>query len=214
MSLSEKDRALIQDTLGFVPLFGSDKTYLSLRYRDLAAILQAAREEAYKEGWNDREGDLIAGVTRIIPEEPSQEGAGEPVAGDEEALDTLWRAAHKLYPTSPPTDPQARIAALEWNGRVHDLKTWPAPFAAIRADLKPWEFRFNDRDYQVGDKLRLREWSPADESYTGEIEERLVPWILNGGQFGVPKGFAIMSLARADLTPTDQAATKGDDHGA
>lgn len=111
----------------------------------------------------------------------------------------------------PPTDP--RIKALEGNGRVHDLKTWPEPFAAIRADLKPWEFRLNDRDYQVGDKLRLREWSPTDEAYTGEVEERLVPWVLRGGQFGVPKDFAIMSLARAVLTQgADQAAIKGDDH--
>lgn len=100
--------------------------------------------------------------------------------------------------------------AVAWNGRVHDLKTWPEPFAAIRADLKPWEFRLNDRDYQVGDKLRLREWSPTDEAYTGEVEERLVPWVLRGGQFGVPKDFAIMSLARAALTPSVQAE-KGDE---
>jgi hypothetical protein len=111
---------------------------------------------------------------------------------------------------SPP-DPQARIAALEWNGRVHDLKTWPEPFAAIRADLKPWDFRLNDRDYRVGDKLRLRDWSPADDDYTGEVEERLVRWILHGGQFGVPNGFAIMSLTRPPRP--SRPAAQGKDHG-
>lgn len=79
-------------------------------------------------------------------------------------------------------------------GRVIDLKTWPGPFAAVRAGLKPWELRLDDRGYQVGDLLRLREWSPDSEAYTGEVEERLVIWKLDGGSFGLPTGFCIMSL--------------------
>lgn len=151
----------------------------------------------------------------FIPKSPclaartAQEGAGEPVAWIDPTelarfqrnrphFKAVVRSGHEGIYTQP-LYASPRIAALEWNGRVHDLKTWPEPFAAIRADLKPWDFRLNDRDYQVGDKLRLREWSPTDQVYTGEIEERLVPWILHGGHFGVPKDFAIMSLARATL---------------
>lgn len=96
-----------------------------------------------------------------------------------------------------PTSPAERREPL-----VHDLKTWPKPFAAVRAGLKPWELRLNDRDHQVGDTLRLREWSPAIPDdypnpgfYTGQVEERLVTWMLDGGRFGLPKGYVIMSLA-------------------
>ena len=90
-------------------------------------------------------------------------------------------------------------------GRVIELKTWPEPFAAVRARLKPWELRFNDRDYQVGDLLRLREWCPPAinahdlsgeaDGYTGEVEDRRVTWMLEGGNFGLPKGYVIMSLS-------------------
>ena len=65
--------------LEFSPSTWTDLT-ASWATNAIAALLQAAREEAYKEGWNDREDDLIAGVNRIAPEEASQ-GAGEPVAG-------------------------------------------------------------------------------------------------------------------------------------
>lgn len=78
----------------------------------------------------------------------------------------------------------------------HELKTWPGPFAAVRANLKPWEMRKNDRDYRVGDLLRLHEWCPEANDYTGEIEERRVTWMLEGGQFGLPADYVIMSLTR------------------
>lgn len=101
-------------------------------------------------------------------------------------------------------------------GRVIDLKTWPEPFAAIRAGLKPWELRFDDRDYQVGDTLRLREWNYNFDGgvYTGEVEERVVIWKLDGGRFGLPKGYAILSLARAEgVAALQQAADHVPDVG-
>lgn len=82
--------------------------------------------------------------------------------------------------------------------REHDLKTWPGPFQAVRDGLKPWELRKNDRDYRVGDLLRLREWCPDIEDYSGAVEERLVKWMLEGPAFGLPDGYVIMSLAKAD----------------
>lgn len=78
--------------------------------------------------------------------------------------------------------------------REHDLKTWPSAFVAVRDGLKPWELRKNDRGYQVGDLLRLREWCPDLEDYSGAVELRLVTWILEGPAFGLPEGYVIMSL--------------------
>ncbi len=45
-----------------------------------------------------------------------------------------------------------------------DLKIAPEYFEAQLQGKKKFEIRRNDRDFQVGDKLRLNEW---DDGYTG-----------------------------------------------
>lgn len=80
-------------------------------------------------------------------------------------------------------------------GKVHVLKTHPKPFAAVRARLKGWEYRYDDRGYEVGDTLWLNEWDPDTGAETGEVEVRWVTYCLRGGQFGIPAGYVIMSVS-------------------
>ncbi len=80
----------------------------------------------------------------------------------------------------------------------HDLKTWPEYFAKLRDWTKAFEIRKNDRDYRVGDVLRLREWNPATESYTGEQELRVVCSIIDGPKFGIEAGYVVMGLQPGD----------------
>jgi hypothetical protein len=61
--------------------------------------------------------------------------------------------------------------------KVHDLKTWPEYFQAVRRGDKTFEIRKNDREYEVGDILRLREWEPRKEDYTGEMIYAYVSYI-------------------------------------
>ena len=75
----------------------------------------------------------------------------------------------------------------------HDLKCWPEPFELIRSGFKPWEFRRNDRDYQEGDTLMLREWCPKTQSYLGRAVTRRVILVFRGG-FEIPEGYVIMTL--------------------
>lgn len=46
----------------------------------------------------------------------------------------------------------------------HELKTWPTPFGAMWRGEKLYELRRDDREYKVGDGLRLQEWTPIHES--------------------------------------------------
>lgn len=117
---------------------------------------------------------------------------------DERGLSVVkaaWEDVRRLIAPSPqrPRPDEGMREKVVATGRTHDLKTWPGPFAAVRSGLKPWELRLNDRDYQVGDRLRLREWCPEASAYSGEIEERTVSWMLDGG-FGLPPGYVVMSL--------------------
>lgn len=44
--------------------------------------------------------------------------------------------------------------------KEHELKSWPEFFQPIAEGWKTFELRKNDRNYQVGDVLILREWMP------------------------------------------------------
>lgn len=45
-----------------------------------------------------------------------------------------------------------------------DLKTWPAFFNGLWDGSKTYELRFDERAYEVGQILRLREWLPRHRS--------------------------------------------------
>ena len=52
--------------------------------------------------------------------------------------------------------------------RVHHLKSWPTLFEAIvRGDKRHELRRAYDRDFRKGDRLRLREFDPDLQRYTG-----------------------------------------------
>lgn len=90
--------------------------------------------------------------------------------------------------------------------RIHNLKTWAEPFDAMAAGLKTWEFRYNDRDYKVGDFLHLMRYDPETGEYTGKALDVQVTYILQGGSFGIPEGYVVMSTPTVkDITGSLQA---------
>lgn len=49
----------------------------------------------------------------------------------------------------------------------HILKTWPRYWHAIENGSKTFELRVNDRDFNVGDELILRQWDNNTQTYLG-----------------------------------------------
>ncbi len=99
--------------------------------------------------------------------------------------------------------------------RLHELKNHPVPFRDVWSSRKTFEIRVDDRQFEVGDVLHLREWdklperSPeaADQSgagtvptldagrgYTGCSVLVLVLHMLRGPAYGLAEGSVCMSL--------------------
>ena len=79
----------------------------------------------------------------------------------------------------------------------HDLKTWPKFFWAVVRGEKTFEVRRNDRDFAVGDRIKLREWLPGEGgrgTYTGATIDVVVSYVLPGGQWGINEGFCVLGL--------------------
>jgi hypothetical protein len=49
----------------------------------------------------------------------------------------------------------------------HTVKSWPQFYERILSDEKSHELRRNDRGFRVGDLLRLQEYDPKENRYTG-----------------------------------------------
>ena len=75
---------------------------------------------------------------------------------------------------------------------VHDLKCWLSYFFDIQRGAKNFEIRRNDRHYQVGDVLRLREWMLDQQHYTGRQISVLVKYITD---FEQKPGFVVMGIS-------------------
>jgi hypothetical protein len=98
---------------------------------------------------------------------------------------------------------------------IHELKVWPAYFARLVDGTKTFEIRKDDRGFQAGDELVLREWNPqaiwgATQNkwlgcYTDRELRMRVGFVAKGTLFGLPLGeYAVLSLV-----PFDSAAGDG-----
>lgn len=77
----------------------------------------------------------------------------------------------------------------------HRLKTWPDSFQSVWDEVKAYELRKNDRDFQVGDILFLQEYDPQQMRYEGRWIRAEVTYMTRPGDFpGLEEGNVIMSL--------------------
>lgn len=65
----------------------------------------------------------------------------------------------------------------------HELKCWPQYFCRVSDGSKTFEYRTNDRGFQPGDEVVLKEWDPTiveRESYTP----------MGGQTYSEPQGYS------------------------
>jgi hypothetical protein len=75
----------------------------------------------------------------------------------------------------------------------HKLKVLPQYFEEVWNENKTFELRENDRNYKVGDTLRLLEFDYG--TYTGRECSRLIKYILiDCEQYGLKDGFVILAI--------------------
>lgn len=73
---------------------------------------------------------------------------------------------------------------------IHELKILPEHYQPVLDGLKRAELRKNDRGYEVGDHLILKEW--ADGGYTGRQTGREVIHVADVSAY-LP-GFVLLSI--------------------
>jgi hypothetical protein len=76
---------------------------------------------------------------------------------------------------------------------IYELKTWPEYFQAVWDGEKTFEYRLNDRDFQVGDMLILREFKSG--VYSGREMSVSVTYILKDFEY-LPGLWIVMSIRR------------------
>jgi Domain of unknown function (DUF3850) len=91
------------------------------------------------------------------------------------------------------------------------LKTWPREFQAVFDGRKAFDVRPNDRGFEVGDQVVLREWVPEDlaindpvsgerlpQGYTGRVCTATITFILAGPKWGIDAEHCVLSLANVN----------------
>ena len=88
------------------------------------------------------------------------------------------------------------------------LKTDPAVFQDVLEEKKTFEIRFNDRGYQVGDLIVLKETKFTGQQmgegrpliYTGREMQKQISYILSG--YGLQDGWVILGITDLDNQQT------------
>lgn len=79
----------------------------------------------------------------------------------------------------------------------HMLKCYPKYFEAVKDGTKPFEYRYNDRDFKVGDELLLREYD-LKRGYTARCIVRKVTYILSDF-IGLKEGYVILGVTNEPI---------------
>lgn len=76
---------------------------------------------------------------------------------------------------------------------IHDLKILPEYFDLVQSREKTFEIRKNDRNYQIGDIVVLKEWDLIKQEYTGRTVSRVITYILDDNTY-LQNGYVALGI--------------------
>ena len=77
--------------------------------------------------------------------------------------------------------------------KIHELKIDPEYFNDVKTRKKRFEIRKNDRDFQIGDLLKLQEYDREKKNYTGEETIKGIGYILDNQEY-LREGYVILGI--------------------
>lgn len=87
---------------------------------------------------------------------------------------------------------------IRYKMKTHELKCWPKFFWRLQDGTKLFEYRENDRNFQVGDQLLIHEYDPVIRQYCGNQLLFEITYILQH-EMNIPQGYCILSLKKLSL---------------
>lgn len=80
--------------------------------------------------------------------------------------------------------------------KLHDIKCWPEFYPDVASGRKPFEIRKNDRDYEVGDLLKIRWFDPKTKEFNGSVCLKTVTYLTGWEQ---KEGNVVLGIRGANL---------------
>lgn len=79
---------------------------------------------------------------------------------------------------------------------IHELKTWPYYYRMVVSGKKRFELRNDDRKFEPGDYLHLREYVASEDKYTGEECIIMVNDVIRNKEVpGLEEGYCIITIS-------------------
>ncbi|MEY9975277.1 ParB/RepB/Spo0J family partition protein [Lysinibacillus sp. RC79] len=119
---------------------------------------------------------------------------------EEKQQEVLVEQREESKPLTPAIAKEKRQEVIESEQKekpmTHELDSYPDEFEAVIKGLKTFVCGFNNRNFRVGDKLKINEFDPETILYTGSSVEVRVIYLQEGGENGIPEDYVIMSIKK------------------
>ena len=113
--------------------------------------------------------------------------------GEQDSKKSVPKSEEAFYKTDKEFIGDKAPTDLKEREIVHELKIWEAYFREVKKGNKTFEVRLNDRNFQVGDFLLLKEYDPDLEIYSGSEILCKVTYILDSPIY-LKSGYIIMAI--------------------
>ncbi|MDV2984184.1 UNVERIFIED_CONTAM: DUF3850 domain-containing protein [Methylobacteriaceae bacterium AG10] len=200
--------------------FERTRAYLLAELERLRADLHTIGEDLTGEqgkaaSWLDVATGRAANVSSVLASAAPAQPAGAVLDGLRALSEAFAQTACCASCTTPVDCYQGKPCRLEpagsGSGLVdHEFKSHPDVFWPAARGEKTFEYRRDDRGgYEVGQTVRLRCYDPTRGYHDTAPLDRRITNILRGGEFELPMGYCILSLAPLSTHPAGQSAGSG-----